>query len=236
MVSRLQQHEALVLGGGPAGISCALQLHEYKVDYLLIDRGPRLGGQLHSVQNTIRNFAAKFWPNGEALIDDLEELCRCVNLNFVLSEEITSADLVRKTLHGKQNSYESKAIFLATGTRLRTPSIEHLEEYPNHIIYSSEANEETLRGMLNSNTCQLASRAPSVYSRDSNDNSTVYAFDNAFVWPRTPLPPDMDRVIAYDNAVVSTQPKIVDGKPAPLPHITEPQFKNPVLHRKGNAQ
>ncbi|HEY9785078.1 MAG TPA: hypothetical protein V6D17_06725 [Candidatus Obscuribacterales bacterium] len=80
----------------------------------------------------------------------------------------------------------------------------------------------------------------------SNDNSTVYAFDNCFVWPRTPTPPDMNRVYAYDNAVVTTNPRIVDGKPAPLPRIklsgnaiwveVEPQFSNPVLHRNGNSK
>ncbi len=79
----------------------------------------------------------------------------------------------------------------------------------------------------------------------ANDNSTTCAFDNAFVWPRSPLPPDMDRVLAIDHAVLATDTRKVDDKALPLPRISlfndatwieyEPQFHNPVLHRDGNT-
>jgi hypothetical protein len=79
----------------------------------------------------------------------------------------------------------------------------------------------------------------------SNDSSTTCAFNNAFVWPRMPVSPDMNRVIAFDNAVVATDGRQVNGKNGPLPRITlfnnatwiesEPQFHNPILHRQGNT-
>lgn len=87
---------------------------------------------------------------------------------------------------------------------------------------------------------------PKVFAHDKvnafvNDSSTTFAYDRSVVWPRHPLPPDMDYVNAFDNATVVTASRKVDGKELPNPTIKlhgnavwieyEPQFGNPVIHR-----
>ncbi|MGH9551217.1 MAG: NAD(P)-binding domain-containing protein, partial [Terriglobales bacterium] len=34
----IETHDAIIIGAGPAGISCALELNELRVDYILLDR------------------------------------------------------------------------------------------------------------------------------------------------------------------------------------------------------
>ncbi len=139
-------HDAIVLGGGPAGISCALELHENRADYILIDRNSSLGGQLPDITNSIRNFAARYWDSGAAVRDDLEALCQKVGLCVQSAETIERIDLSTKTLYGLHQTYRAKAIFLATGTRRRTLPIERIQEFSDNVIWNVEAHQEKIKG------------------------------------------------------------------------------------------
>lgn len=145
-MKELQTYDAIIFGGGPAGISCALEFHECKVNYILVDRNPRLGGQLSEVQNSIRNFAARFWESGLALRDDMEALCHKIGIVPQLSETISKVDLSNKMLYGSKHTYKGKAIFLATGRRPRMLSIQGADLVKESIILYVEENEKRLAG------------------------------------------------------------------------------------------
>jgi thioredoxin reductase (NADPH) len=141
-----KNYDAIIFGGGPAGISCALELHELRVNHVLIDKNPRLGGQLSEIQNTIRTFAARFWESGLALREDMEALCQKIGITSELSEPISKVDLQNKMLFGAKHIYKGKAVFLATGTRTRTLAIPGSELFVDNILYSVSGNEDRLAG------------------------------------------------------------------------------------------
>src|SRR5262250_2254485 len=56
--------DVIIIGGGPAGISCGLELHESKLNVVVLERKDQLGGQLADIRNTLRNFAGGFYESG----------------------------------------------------------------------------------------------------------------------------------------------------------------------------
>lgn len=139
-------YEVIIIGGGIAGISCALELHDSKVDYLVIDANQRIGGQLPDIDNTIRNYAGRFFQNGAELQDEMESQCNQIGINILCDTRIERIDLTKKELTAGATNYTAKALFLATGYRLRKLELPNYDELENGIIYDCEENELDLAG------------------------------------------------------------------------------------------
>ena len=139
-------HDTIIIGGGPAGVSCALELIESRIDCLLFDKAAALGGQLSQISNSIRNLSAGYWETGEALRRDLEQVSTRMSLNATLDTEVTQADLKTKRIEAGGRNYSARALLLCTGYRIRKVEIEGMAEAKAHIIYDAEAHEEVLTG------------------------------------------------------------------------------------------
>lgn len=117
--SNQEKVDVIVLGAGPAGVNCALELHECKISYLVIDRNARPGGQLPDIPSLVYNVAAGIFENGAEMQDRLNVVAQRIGLNIKSGEEILDCDLNEKTLRSKNNIYRARAIFLSTGYRVR---------------------------------------------------------------------------------------------------------------------
>jgi sarcosine oxidase subunit alpha len=53
----MEEYQVLVVGGGPAGLSAAAILSQYKIKTLLVDEGVKLGGQL--IKQTHKFFGSR---------------------------------------------------------------------------------------------------------------------------------------------------------------------------------
>ncbi len=139
--------DAIIIGGGPAGISCALELLDSCVDHLLLEGAPRLGGQLGGLDNTIRNMAAAYWETGKAMQNDLEHLCQRMQVSHRTSELVASIDLKEKVVVTESaGRLRAKTLFIATGSRVKTLSFEDDKLMGEHIIYDAESKQESLQG------------------------------------------------------------------------------------------
>ncbi|MBX9692403.1 MAG: NAD(P)/FAD-dependent oxidoreductase [Cyanobacteria bacterium] len=139
--------DAIIIGGGPAGISCALELLDSCVDHLLLEGGPRLGGRLGDLDNTIRNLAAAYWDSGKALQNDLETLCHRMQVKHRTSELVASVDLKEKLVVAETSGrLKAKAIFVATGSRVKTLSFEDDKLVSDCILYDCESKQDRLAG------------------------------------------------------------------------------------------
>ena len=78
----LNNHKVIIIGAGPAGIACAVQLRRYGIDCVILEKG-RIGGLLHSA-GLIENYPG--FPAGikaEKLIDLLEKHADKYDLNII---------------------------------------------------------------------------------------------------------------------------------------------------------
>jgi thioredoxin reductase len=53
-----EHHDLVVIGGGPAGVSCALECFDIQLDTVLFETHRVLGGQLVEIPHRVRNVAA----------------------------------------------------------------------------------------------------------------------------------------------------------------------------------
>ncbi|TNF09117.1 MAG: FAD-dependent oxidoreductase [Bacillota bacterium] len=114
------QKELIIIGGGPSGLCAAKMAAESGIDVLLIERSPKLGGQL--VKQTHKFFGSKNqyakmrgYDIAKKLINDLE------GLNHLEIKTDTTVvglypDYVVTTLYEDvYTKYQAKAIIVATG-------------------------------------------------------------------------------------------------------------------------
>lgn len=139
-------YDVIILGGGIAGVSCALELHDSKVDYLVVDDRKRIGGQLPDIECTIRNFAGCFYQNGSEMRDKLEALCEQLSINIAGDRQIQSINLIEKELTAGSIHYTARALFLATGARVRRLEVPGCDKFESSIMYDCEKNERELEG------------------------------------------------------------------------------------------
>jgi len=113
----MRSKDVLIIGGGPAGISCAIQLGRYNIKSLIFEK-ENLGGLLLNA-NCVENYVG--FPDGikgGELAELMKEQLRKQNVE-VLLEEVTKLDFnegfFRTTT--KKTSYYSKYVVLSSGTK-----------------------------------------------------------------------------------------------------------------------
>jgi thioredoxin reductase (NADPH) len=113
----MKTNDVIIIGGGPAGISCAIQLARYNIKPLIFEKG-KLGGLLLNA-NCVENYPG--FPNGikgEELAELMKKQLRKQNIEVML-EEVTKLDLNKGFLQTttKKSSYYSKYVVVCSGTK-----------------------------------------------------------------------------------------------------------------------
>jgi thioredoxin reductase (NADPH) len=111
-----EHHDIVIIGGGAAGVSAALECFDIRLDVVLVEAGPALGGQLAEVPNSIRNLAAGRFENGEALRRGLEESAAIIADRVHLSHPVTSADLGDRWVEANGRRFQASALLVASGS------------------------------------------------------------------------------------------------------------------------
>ncbi|MBX9668004.1 MAG: NAD(P)/FAD-dependent oxidoreductase [Candidatus Obscuribacterales bacterium] len=128
--------EVLVLGGGPAGVSCALELKDCGIDSLILERATHLGGQLVDIPTAIPNLASGRAESGKDLKDRLCRAAEQVGLRIAYGQNVRVCELAAKRLLTEEACYTYDFLFLATGYRLRTlESLTGLDKHVNDLAY-----------------------------------------------------------------------------------------------------
>ena len=114
---RSERHDVVVVGGGVAGVSAALESFDIQLDVALVEAGPRLGGQLAEDPNSIRNVPAGRFESGEAFRQALEESAAILGDRVFVSHAVTAADLEERWIEANGVRFVGEALLVATGAR-----------------------------------------------------------------------------------------------------------------------
>ncbi len=111
------KHKVIIIGGGPAGLACVLQLKRYDIDALIIEKN-HIGGLMRNA-NKVENYLG--FPDGISGTDLLEKFIQQIKNNNIKIEfdEVIKLhheknEFVLKTL---QKTYKCKIVVIATGTK-----------------------------------------------------------------------------------------------------------------------
>ena len=127
--------DVIIVGAGPAGLTCAIEAAQNKLDYVVLDRG--------CIANSIYNFPAniiffstpdlleigktafisnQFRPNRQEVLNYYLKVVKLYNLNINTYEEAVGLNghnncytVHVNTVSGKQKKYQSRNVILATG-------------------------------------------------------------------------------------------------------------------------
>jgi thioredoxin reductase (NADPH) len=111
-----EHHDLVVIGGGPAGVSCALECFDIQLDTVLFETHRVLGGQLVEIPHRVRNVAAGEFENGRALQQELERSSAILADRVRVEQRVTRADLGDLSVEVDGRRITAKAILIATGT------------------------------------------------------------------------------------------------------------------------
>jgi thioredoxin reductase len=138
----MEEKELVIIGGGPAGLSSAIEARKKGVDVLLIDENLRPGGQLfkqiHRFFGSKEHLAGvRGFVIGEKLLKEVKELNVEVWLNSTVYG-IFKGNVIGVIKDGKNIVLKAKSIILATG------AIENPLSFPGW----------TLPGVMGAGACQ----------------------------------------------------------------------------------
>ncbi|CAN5123122.1 thioredoxin-disulfide reductase [soil metagenome] len=138
-------YDAIVVGAGPAGISCALECIESALDVIVIDRSDRVGGQLPLIPGPLQNFSAGFYATGDALRQEMEKVATLALPQRIFTKlNVQAFNLQELSLETSQGTLRARTIFLATGYRVKELDTSLTNGYEKDIYYHNGFGQSEL--------------------------------------------------------------------------------------------
>lgn len=138
-------YDAVIAGGGPAGLSAALWCSELGLSSILIDEGMSLGGQLHLIHNAIANYPGAYFANGAECIEAFHKSLENCRFDLMSNSSIAAIDAesAEVAIVGGQR-LRGRAMILATGVRRRQLNVMGEAQFQGKGILTSGAAQREL--------------------------------------------------------------------------------------------
>jgi thioredoxin reductase (NADPH) len=118
-VAEEEHHDVVIVGGGPAGVGCALECFDIHLDTMLLEAHTSLGGQLAEIPHVIRNVVFAGFERGLGLQRSLEQSATVLGDSVRLGHPVTSADLEELWVEANGRRFHANALVIASGATRR---------------------------------------------------------------------------------------------------------------------
>ena len=138
-------HDVIIIGAGPAGLAAAFWCDDLGLDTLVLEREPRVGGQLLQVYNPIENYPGLKLANGQKLSGLLSAEIDAADFDLWTGVEISALNLKAKQIAlSSGEELQAISIIVATGVRRRMLGIPGEAEFAGKGIIESATRDREL--------------------------------------------------------------------------------------------
>jgi thioredoxin reductase (NADPH) len=123
-------HDVIIVGGGPAGMSALIWCHSLGLRGMLLEQSPELGGQTMEMFHRVLDYPGLIAENGRELRDHFAAQLDLLRLDYRTGQKIEEVDLGRRRARCDGKWMQGEAIIIATGAhkrRLGVPGEEKFE-------------------------------------------------------------------------------------------------------------
>lgn len=138
--------DAVVIGGGPAGLTAALYLARARYRILVVEK-EHFGGQI-TITSEVVNYPGVLSASGSELTDTMRRQAEAFGAEMLLAD-VESLDLNEqvKVVHTSRGDVRCLAVLLATGASPRSAGFEGEQEFRGHgVAYCATCDGEFFSG------------------------------------------------------------------------------------------
>src|SRR5436305_13905095 len=142
-----EQHDVVIIGGGAAGVSCALECHDIQLDSVVLEAADRPGGQLTEIHHSVRNVAAGRYADGLAFRDALEDAAAILGPRLRRAQTATRVDVAEHSVEvDGATRISGRALVIATGTARQELTAAPDGAFDGDVTYQVETRVADLAG------------------------------------------------------------------------------------------
>lgn len=139
-------YDAIIVGGGPAGLSAAIYMARARFHVLVIEK-EKMGGQI-TITSEVVNYPGIFHTSGEKLTSEMIRQAKAFGAEF-LSADLTGLELEGdyKTVHTSRGDFKALGIIYAGGAHPRLAGFTGETEFRGHgVAYCATCDGEFFTG------------------------------------------------------------------------------------------
>ena len=114
-----EHHQVVIIGGGMAGLSCALECYDIQLDAVLLEMQAEVGGQIKEIPFHVRNVAGGDYDDAHPLPQAAERSAAILGERARRSWPVDRIDLGERWVESSGRRLAADAIVIATGVSTR---------------------------------------------------------------------------------------------------------------------
>jgi len=118
-MQRTERLDALILGGGVAGLTAALTLQGFGLEALVIEEASIPGGQLHEIHAPITDHPFAYGGDGARFASAVLESARQAKLSILVGAPVTRISARTRAVARGRERFHARTLLIATGLRRR---------------------------------------------------------------------------------------------------------------------
>ncbi|HEY7182130.1 MAG TPA: FAD-dependent oxidoreductase [Blastocatellia bacterium] len=122
-------HDVIIIGGGPAGMSALIWCHSLGLRGVLLEQSPELGGQTLEMFHRVLDYPGLIAENGRELRDHFVAQLDLLRSDYRTGQKIEEVDLGRRRARCDGKWMQGEAIIIATGARKRRLGVPGEEKF-----------------------------------------------------------------------------------------------------------